>query len=80
VLKSLARDLDKRAKDVRSAAESENTVPPYNKQFSGRLDQLLDLRDSLKNNRAGVISGVHGLGKSELAFTYAHAFIRAGGF
>lgn len=77
VLHDLARDLDERADYVHRAAESERTVPPYNKQFSGRLDELVNLRERLKDDCAGVISGVHGLGgvgKTELAFTYAHAF------
>jgi tetratricopeptide (TPR) repeat protein len=80
VLERLARDLDQRADYVRRAAESESTVPPYNKNFSGRLEELLNLRERLKDDRAGVISGVHGLGgmgKTELAFTYAHAFAGA---
>jgi len=77
VINQLARDLDERAGDVRRAAESENHVPPYNPLFSGRLDELLELREQLKDNRSGVIAGVHGLGgigKTELALTYAHAF------
>jgi tetratricopeptide (TPR) repeat protein len=80
VLSRLARDLDERAGLVRKAAESKSTVPPYNKKFSGRLDELLALRDRLKDDRAGVVCGVHGLGgigKTELAFTYAHAFASA---
>ena len=55
-------------------------MPPYNKRFSGRLDELMALREQLQDDRAGVISGVHGLGgigKTELAFTYAHAFAAA---
>jgi len=65
---------------VRGAALSENTVPPYNRKFTGRLDELLQLREQLKDDRAGVVCGIHGLGgigKSELAFTYAHAFAAA---
>jgi len=80
VLKRLAQDLDQRVQDVKRAAKSETSVPPYNKRFSGRLDELLALRDRLKDDRAGVISGVQGLGgigKTELAFTYAHAFASA---
>ena len=80
VLERLAQDLDQRVQDVKRAAESETTVPPYNKKFSGRLDELLKLRDRLKDDLSGVISGVHGLGgigKTELAFTYAHAFASA---
>jgi len=77
VLAGLARELDERAEQVRLAAKSETTVPPYNKRFCGRLDELLELRERLQDDQAGVICGVHGLGgigKSELAFTYAHAF------
>jgi hypothetical protein len=80
VLAGLARVLDEGAAMVRAAAESANTVPPYNKRFSGRLDELLLLRERLKDDRAGVICGIHGLGgigKTELAFTYAHAFASA---
>jgi tetratricopeptide (TPR) repeat protein len=77
VLADLAKDLDERVDLARRAALSRSTVPPYNKRFSGRLEELLDLRERLKDDRAGVVCGVHGLGgvgKTELAFTYAHAF------
>src|SRR5262249_23566437 len=56
---------------------SESTVPPYNRHFTGRLDELVELRGRLVDNQAGVIAGIHGLGgigKTELALTYAHAF------
>ncbi|HUT33577.1 MAG TPA: toll/interleukin-1 receptor domain-containing protein [Planctomycetota bacterium] len=77
VLAGLARDLDARAEDVRRAALSESTVPPYNRMFSGRIELLLDLRQRLLDDRAGVITSIQGLGgigKSELAFTYAQAY------
>jgi tetratricopeptide (TPR) repeat protein len=80
VLAGLARDLDERSQRVKLAERSPSTVPPYNRNFSGRLEELLDLRQRLKDDRAGVICGVHGLGgigKTELAFTYAHAFASA---
>ncbi|MEK6257480.1 MAG: tetratricopeptide repeat protein [Planctomycetota bacterium] len=77
VLARLGADLTQRAEQVRQAALSESTVPLYNRKFTGRLDELLLLRKRLQDDRAGVISGVHGLGgigKTELAFTFAHAF------
>jgi len=83
----LAKDLDERALRVESAAKSKSTIPPYNRRFVGRYEELLSLRERLFMGRAGVISGhrdvsagvagVHGLGgigKTEVAFTYAHAF------
>jgi tetratricopeptide (TPR) repeat protein len=80
VLAALAQDLDRQAQRVADAANSESTVPPYNRKFSGRLDELLELRKRLTDDQAGVVCGVHGLGgigKTELAFTYAHAFASA---
>jgi len=80
LLEQLAKDLDERISDVRRAAESETTIPSYNKRFTGRVDELIALRERLKDDRTGVIAGVHGLGgigKTELAFTYAHAFAGA---
>jgi hypothetical protein len=78
VLETLAKDLDHNADLLRRADESLSTVPAYNAKFTGRLDELLHLREQLiKDDRTGIISGVHGLGgigKTELAFTYAHAF------
>jgi tetratricopeptide (TPR) repeat protein len=87
-LAGLSRDLEDRASLVASAAMSRSTIPPYNRRFVGRHDELLTLRERLFLGRTGVISGpvdenqtgiasVHGLGgigKTELAFTYAHAF------
>ncbi len=80
VLSTLAQDLNHHAQLVSTAATSETTVPPYNKMFSGRIDELLELRKRLKDDQAGVVCGVHGLGgigKTELALTYAHAFASA---
>jgi tetratricopeptide (TPR) repeat protein len=80
VLEELAHDLGHNVELLRLGAESPNSVPPYNRNFSGRLEELLLLREKLKSDHAGVVCGVHGLGgigKTELAFTYAHAFASA---
>jgi tetratricopeptide (TPR) repeat protein len=88
VLVTLAKNIDDRAQHVADAAKSLSTIPPYNRRFVGRLEELVKLRERLFQGRTGVISGhkegalaglasVHGLGgigKTELAFTYAHAF------
>jgi hypothetical protein len=88
ILATLAKDLEDRAQHVIDAAKSQSTIPPYNRRFVGRYDELIKLRERLFQGRTGIISGhkegalaeltsVHGLGgigKTELAFTYAHAF------
>ncbi len=58
MLQDLARDLDERAERVRAAAVSPNTVPPYNRRFSGRLDELLALRERLKDDQAGNLDDI----------------------
>ncbi len=80
VLEKLAHDLDEHADLVARAAKSISTVPPYNKKFTGRLEELLALRKQLADDQAGVVCGIHGLGglgKTELAFAYAHAYASA---
>ncbi len=77
MLQKLAKHVEERAEHVRLADASANTVPAYNTKFTGRLEELIELRKLLKDNRAGVIAGIHGLGgigKTELAFTFAHAY------
>ncbi|HEY3862613.1 MAG TPA: tetratricopeptide repeat protein [Verrucomicrobiae bacterium] len=83
VLKDLARNLHEHTLLLAQADESNkcSTVPPYNEHFTGRLNELLWLRERLvSDNRTGVIYGVNGLGgigKTELAFAYSHAFASA---
>ena len=76
-LADLARQIDAKGEQLRQAAASESTVPVYNRRFTGRVDELIQLRDLLVGNHTGVIAGIYGLGgigKTELAFTYAHAY------
>ncbi len=76
-LASLAQEIETKGEKLRQAATSESTVPLYNRWFTGRVDELVQLRQMLVDNHTGVIAGIHGLGgigKTELAFTYAHAY------
>lgn len=76
-LAELERQIRERAGRVARAAASPNRVTDYNPCFVGRLTELNRLFDMLFAWRVGVVATLHGLGgmgKSELAFTYAHAF------
>ena len=89
VLVDLAQDLATRSERVEAALNSKSTIPPYNRRFVGRLNELTQLRKWLFQGRSGVITayerstqqagmvsvqGLGGIGKTELAFTYAHAY------
>lgn len=76
-LQALAKSVTERVEQLDRAATSESTVPPYNPNFTGRVEELINLRGLLTNHHTGVVAGVHGLGgigKTELAFTFAHAY------
>jgi tetratricopeptide (TPR) repeat protein len=73
--------LDKHLKDKIDKAErvvaSLSTIPGHNPQFAGRADQIRALHESLAKKRIGAIAAVHGIGgigKSALAFEYAHNY------
>ncbi len=60
-----------------AALADHNTFPPYNKNFTGRYEELRNLRLRLMQGSAGVVYGIQGLGgigKTELALTYAQAY------
>ncbi len=62
------------AEDV---ASSPTNAPPHNRNFAGRVEELRKLRETLALGRVGTIAVLHGLagiGKSALAFEYAHAY------
>lgn len=50
---------------------------PFNRRFVGRREELAELHRLLNISRTGTIVAIHGLGgtgKTEVAFSYAHAF------
>jgi len=69
------------------AGKSPNNLIKHNPAFVGRVRELTDLRNALAKNKLGVVGvregqmpgratvqGLGGMGKTELALAYAHAF------
>ena len=59
-----------------SASQSPHNYlyPAYNKNFVGRREELNKLRKDLETSRHVALYGLGGVGKTELALTYGHAF------
>ncbi len=77
LIQRLDQDLDLQLRRAARRAAGPSTIPPHNPQFVGRLEELRRLHRALSEGRVGAITAVHGLGgigKSALAFEYAHAF------
>jgi tetratricopeptide (TPR) repeat protein len=75
-IQRLDQDLARTIAKAERIAASPTTIPPHNPHFVGRVDEMERLRRTLALGRVGAIAAVHGLGgmgKSALAFEYAHA-------
>jgi tetratricopeptide (TPR) repeat protein len=76
-LRGLEQRLSEQIQKVERIVTSPTTIPPHHDRFVGRTDELRRVREALAIGRVGAITAVHGLGgigKSALAFEYAHAF------
>ena len=78
-LKELSRTLRRAAGRREARRKSFTNVPPHNPKFRGRVRELRELRDALAvRKREGTIAllngAMPGIGKSALAFEYAHVF------
>ena len=65
---------------ARRAKRAPGNLRRHNPGFVGRVEELRHLRAELTGGAVGVVTAVHGLGgmgKTELAVTYAHAYAYA---
>ncbi|MGO9465409.1 MAG: tetratricopeptide repeat protein [Isosphaeraceae bacterium] len=77
LIEGLEQRISERLERANRTAASPTTIPPHNQHFVGRQEELGKLRESLALGRVGAITALHGIGgmgKSALAFEYAHAF------
>lgn len=49
-----------------------SSIPPLNRDFVGRKEFLAKISSALKDNSVQTLSGMGGIGKSEIAMAYAH--------
>ena len=76
-MRKLEEQIHERLDRANRASTSPTSVPLHNPNFVGRRDELSQLRKQLALGKLGAITAVYGLGgmgKSALAFEYAHAF------
>lgn len=86
-LKELNESVRKRLNRSNLASKSQNNLIKHNPAFIGRMHELTELRNALTKNKLGVVGacegqmpgratvqGLGGMGKTELALAYAHAF------
>lgn len=76
-LEQLDQVLSDRLERMAARAASPTTTPPHNRNFVGRVEELRSIRESLALGSVGrvtAVQGIAGVGKSALAFEYAHAY------
>lgn len=76
-LEGLEDQLNEQMQLAERISEAPTTIPQHNRNFVGRLDEIRRLREALALSRVGsvaVVQGLSGIGKSALAFEYAHAY------
>ena len=76
-MKKLGASLHERLGRARRAEQAPGNLERQNPYFVGRGKELRDLHEKLGVGTIGVVTAVHGLGgigKTELAVSYAHAF------
>ena len=76
-LKALGAGVYRHLRQARLAKQAPGNLRRHNPGFVGRVTELRKLREQLSGGHVGVVTAVHGIGgmgKTELAVTYAHAY------
>lgn len=73
-LQRLDQDLDVVFSKQERREAGVTTVPAHNPQFVGRVEELRALHLAMTGGAIAAVQGLGGIGKSALAFEYAHAF------
>jgi tetratricopeptide (TPR) repeat protein len=76
-VKALGQGVHEQVAQARRARQAPGNLRRHNPSFVGRAAELRALRHQLTGGAVGVVTAVHGIGgmgKTELAVTYAHAY------
>jgi hypothetical protein len=76
-LQALGQGVYEQLQQARLAQQSPGNLRRFNHSFVGRIGELRELRHQLAGGAVGVVTAVHGIGgmgKTELAVTYARSF------
>jgi hypothetical protein len=76
-VEALGKGVYEHWRQARLAKQAPGNLTHYNPNFVGRVEELRELRLQLTGGAVGVVTAVHGIGgmgKTELALTYAHAY------
>ncbi|MBV8348672.1 MAG: hypothetical protein JOZ49_14435, partial [Mycolicibacterium sp.] len=76
-VKALGQGVYEHWRQARLAKQAPGNLIHHNPNFVGRVEELRELRAQLAGGAVGVVTAVHGIGgmgKTELALTYAHAY------
>ncbi|MGO9693212.1 MAG: TIR domain-containing protein [Mycobacterium sp.] len=76
-VKALGQGVYEHWRQARLAKQAPGNLIHHNPNFVGRVEELRELRAQLTGGAVGVVTAVHGIGgmgKTELALTYAHAY------
>ena len=76
-VKALGQGVHEQLSQARRATRAPGNLRRHNPGFVGRVEELRQLRVQLTGGVVGVVTAVHGIGgmgKTELAVTYAHAY------
>ena len=79
-IKALGQGVHKQLRQAQLAEAGPGNLKRHNPWFVGRVRELGALRHELTRSAVGVVTAVHGtagVGKTELAVTYAHVYARA---
>ena len=76
-VRALGQGVHEQLAQARRASRAPGNLRRHNPGFVGRVEELRKLRAQLTGGAVGVVTAVHGIGgmgKTELAVTYAHAY------